>query len=326
VNGLALCQIMYANCRIVPAPRFKIPESEQGAHMNRRIVNPSELDFESPGRRDYFVTFEHPTIWGSYLVPVTVLAGAEAQPGRGVAAIGATHGNEYEGPVAIKHLLNEIRIEDVRGRIILIPTLNVPAFNANARDTPDDRMNLNRVFPGDARGSITQRFARFIHDVIFPQVHVVLDIHSGGEVARFALLTSFHHVADARQHRAMEATARGFGSRFTMKYQNTTPGLLTSTAEALGKITIGSEFGWGSAVNAEGVSMARQGILSAAIGHEQLAGKIQNRHFPAAEQILVDNSELSCYVPAEFAGHFEPVVSCGDGRCGAEIPAHRAAA
>jgi N-alpha-acetyl-L-2,4-diaminobutyrate deacetylase len=59
--------------------------------------------------------------------------------------------------------------------------------------------------------------------------------------------------------------------------------------------------------------MARQGILTAAIVHEQLAGEIpRNRHWAPNEQILVDNSELSCYVPAEFDGHFEPTVPCGE--------------
>jgi predicted deacylase len=207
--------------------------------MKRQIVAPAGIDFTSPGRRDYFVRFEHPTYWGDYLVPVTIIAGREQSTGRGLVAIGATHGNEYEGPVAIKHLLGEIQTERVRGRIILIPTLNVPAFNAGVRDTPDDGVNLNRAFPGDERGSITQRIAHFVSSQIFPQVHVVLDIHSGGQVARFTPCTSFHHVSDQKQRREIERTARAFGARFTMNYQNNTPGLLTSMAEKLGKITVG---------------------------------------------------------------------------------------
>jgi len=281
--------------------------------IQRKIVSADALDFDTPGRRDYYVRFEHPTKWGDYLVPVTVCVGREARDGRGVLAIGATHGNEYEGPVAIKHLLHELDVERVRGRLIFVPTLNVPAFNADKRDTPDDGVNLNRAFPGDARGSITYRFAHFVSSALFPRVHVVLDIHSGGQVSRFPPITSFHHVEDRAQRGAMEHAARGFGTRFTMVYQNKTHGLLTSMAERLGKITIGSEFGWGNAVLTEGVSMARQGILSAAIRHEQYAGALpENRHYARADQLLVDNSEASCYVPAQFSGHFEPTVLCGD--------------
>jgi predicted deacylase len=281
--------------------------------MNRQIVSAEKLDLDSPGRRDYHVRFEHPTYWGDYLVPVTVFVGREARDGRGVLAIGATHGNEYEGPVAIKHLMSEINPELVRGRMILMPTLNVPAFNAGVRDTPDDGVNLNRAFPGDARGSITQRLAHFVSAQLFPRVHVVLDIHSGGQVARFVPISSFHHVENESQRRAMETAARGFGARFTMIYQNKTPGLLTSMAERLGKITIGSEFGWGAAVLREGVSMARQGILAAAIEHGQYAGEQpKNQHCPREKQVLVDNSEPACYVPAPFDGHFEPLVDCGE--------------
>lgn len=281
--------------------------------MTRRLVAPEAVDFDTPGRRDYHVGLEHPTLWGSYRIPVTVLVGPGAKPGRGLVAIGSTHGDEYEGPVAIKHLLRDIRIEEVVGRILLIPVLNVVAFKAGLRDTPDDGVNLNRAFPGQAGGSITYRIADFVNRFVFPQVHVVLDLHAGGEVARFAPLTSMHAVSDPRQRKAMEETARGFGTRFTLVYQNDTPGLLTSQAELLGKITLGGEFGWGRAVQAEGVSMAKQGVLAAAVGHEQLAGpKRPNRHYAGHDQLLVDTSGSDSSMTAPMDGFFEPCVAQGE--------------
>jgi len=284
-----------------------------GPLMQRQIAYPDALDFDTPGRRDYFVRFEHPTAWGDFLIPVTVIVGQKAQPGCGLVAIGSTHGNEYEGPVAIKNLVHNIDADKVIGRIILIPVLNVSAFKAGKRDTPEDGVNLNRAFPGDVPGSITYRFADFVNRFIFPQVHVVIDIHSGGEQIRFARCTSFHIVEDPDQHKAMAQTARDFGCRFVMIYQDNTPGLLTSTAERLGKITIGSELGWGESVSREGVSMARQGILSAAVRQGQMSGELpSNEHCPAGDQILVDNSEMECYVLAPFEGHYEPVADCGD--------------
>jgi N-alpha-acetyl-L-2,4-diaminobutyrate deacetylase len=45
-----------------------------------------------------------------------------------------------------------------------------------------------------------------------------------------------------------------------MVYQNVTPGLLPSEAERLGKITVGTELGWGRSVNPEGVRYGRQGV------------------------------------------------------------------
>jgi predicted deacylase len=277
--------------------------------MDRAVVAPEAVDFESRGRRDYYVGLEHPTLWGVYRIPVTVIVGPGAERGRGLAAIGSTHGDEYEGPIAIKHLLREIREEEVVGRLILIPVLNVVAFKAGLRDTPDDGVNLNRAFPGQARGTITQRIADFVTRFVFPQVHVVLDLHAGGEVARFVPLASMHEISDPRQRKAMEETARGFGTRFTLIYQNATAGLLTSTAESLGKITLGGEFGWGRALQAGGVSMAKQGVLSAAVRHGQMNGPApQNRHYAAAEQILVDSSSPESSILAPFDGHFEPTI------------------
>ena len=280
--------------------------------MSRLIVAPDALDFSSPGRRDYFVKLEHTTLWAHHLIPVTVMVGPKAEKGRGVLATGSTHGDEIEGPTAIKHLLREIKAEDVLGRLVLVPVLNVMAFRANRRETPDDGGNLNRAFPGDARGSVTSRLADFVTRFLFPQAHVVLDLHSGGEVARFPETANVHLMKDPVQRKAMEETARGFGTRFIMVYQNQTPGLLTGLAEDLGKISVGNELGWGRALQPGGVSMGRQGVLNAAIRQGQLRGEPMDVNYPAAEQLLVDTSDPASNHLAPWEGVFEPTVRLGE--------------
>src|SRR3954463_5260529 len=101
--------------------------------MTRLVVKPADLDLESPGRRDYWVALEHDTMWGTQLIPLTVLVGPKAEIGRGLVAFGSTHGNEYEGPSAIKQILHEIDLADVIGRIILVPVLNPEAFRTGTR-------------------------------------------------------------------------------------------------------------------------------------------------------------------------------------------------
>lgn len=286
--------------------------------MNRIIVKPHNLDLDSPGRRDYLVALEHDSIWGDHLIPLTVWVGPEASTGRGLVAFGANHGNEYEGPVALKHLLREIRQEDVRGRIILVPVLNPAAFKSGTREAvTEDGVNLNRAFVDGAGkipslAGITHRIAAFVRDWIWPRVHVVLDLHSGGDVARFALCASFHPLDDPAQSRQIEETARWFGTPLVMTYQNQTPGLLPSEAELLGKITVGTELGWGRAINPEGVRYGRQGVLAAAIQHGLLRGKIEpigaHRDGTQKRVALVDRA---CFCPAPFGGHYEPLIDCG---------------
>lgn len=286
--------------------------------MQRLVVKPSGLDFESPGRRDYWVALEHDTMWGAQLIPVTVWVGPKAQPGKGLVAFGSTHGNEYEGPVALKQLLGEIDVAAVTGRIIIIPVLNVEAFRSGTRDSVDaDRVNLNRAFIDGAGkqptlSGISHRIAAFVRDQIWPQVHVVIDLHSGGNQIRFDICSSFHPIEDPEQSRLIAETARWFGVPLIMVYQNNTPGLLTSEAERLGKITVGTELGWGEAVLRQGVTFGRQGVLAAAIQHRQLAGKIEPiGHHADGTQKCAAIVDFECYVPAPFAGHYEEVLRCG---------------
>lgn len=286
--------------------------------MSRLVVRPDALDLDSPGRRDYWLALEHDSIWGDHLIPLTVMVGPRAEPERGLVVFGSNHGNEYEGPVAIKHLLKEIRLDDVLGRIILIPVLNPAAFLAGTRESGDDGLNLNRAFVDGAGvtpalSSITHRIAALVRQQIWPRVHVVLDLHSGGEVARFALCANYHPLADPALGRQIEETARWFGTPVLMIYQNLTPGLLPSEAERLGKITVGTELGWGRAVNPEGVRYARHGVLAAAIRHGQLSGQIEpHAHHRAGTQRKAAMVDRECFTCAPFAGHYEALVPCGE--------------
>src|ERR1700737_3187218 len=114
--------------------------------MPRAITRPDGLDLDSPGRRASWVALEHDSIWGDHLIPLTGLVGPEVQNGLGLVAFGSNHGNEYEGPIALKHLVREIRLEDVAGRILVVPVLNPSAFHAGTRESADDGVNLNRAF------------------------------------------------------------------------------------------------------------------------------------------------------------------------------------
>lgn len=284
----------------------------------RAIVRPDKLDLDSPGRRDYWVALEHDSIWGDHLMPLTVFVGPDAKSGHGLLATGSNHGNEYEGPVALKHLIRDIRLEDVVGRIILIPVLNPAAFHAGTREsTLDDGVNLNRAFVEGAGvtpalGGITHRIAAFVRQYLWPRVHVVIDLHSGGDVASFALCASFHPLDDAELSQKIEETARWFGVPVIMTYQNQTPGLLPSEAERLGKITVGTELGWGKAVNPEGVRYARHGVRAAAIHHGQLRGTIEKiGHHQAGTQRKLAMIDRDCFIVAPFAGHYEPLLECG---------------
>lgn len=284
----------------------------------RRTVRPEQLDLDSPGRRDYWLALEHDSIWGDHLIPLTVFVGPEAKDGEGLVSFGSNHGNEYEGPVVLKHLIHEIDLSDVKGRLILIPVLNPAAFLSGTRESQEeDGVNLNRAFVEGAGvtpalAGITHRVAAFVREYIWPRVHIVIDLHAGGDVARFSLCANYHPLEDPELSRKIEETARWFGTPSLMVYQNVTPGLLPSEAERLGKITVGTELGWGRAVNVDGVRYGRQGVLAAAINNGLLQGRIEPiDHHKAGTQRKLEMVSRECFTPAPFAGHYEPLVKCG---------------
>jgi predicted deacylase len=174
---------------------------------------------------------------------------------------GGTHGNEYEGQVAVWRLMHELDPAQMCGRVILMPRLNTPACISGTRESQADGVNMNRAFPGDPGGTLTYRIAHFVTTRVFPLVDVVLDIHAAGRGVHFALCSSFHMVSDPQQYQEMKNVASLFDTPFVFIYSSEMArGLLTDQAEAMGKVTIGGEFGHSAGVLQQGVQHAYHGI------------------------------------------------------------------
>jgi predicted deacylase len=286
----------------------KLMQSQQTV---RTIFHPSRVDADTlwsqPGKTLFELAFHFDGSWGNAMVPMAVINGA-AGPGPGVVCFGGTHGNELEGQVSIWRLMHELNPEEMRGRVILIPRLNQPACVAGTRPSPVDGVNMNRAFPGDPQGTITSRIAHFVTTSIFPLVDVVLDIHAAGSGSNFALCSSFHLVNDPDQFAEMKTVASLFDTPFVFIYSSDMArGLLTDEAEALGKVTIGGEFGHSKGVDPQGVRHAYQGIRNVLHHYGLLPGEVQrvdpDRDHPPR---LVEAIDLESYTPAPFTGVYEP--------------------
>ena len=200
------------------------------------------------------------------------------------------------------------------GRVILVPQLSESACNNNTRISPLDGVNMNRAFPGNARGSISYRIANFVKTRIFPQVRVVVDLHSGGNEGGFALCTSFHPIPDPQQRAEIVLVASLFDPPFMLIYtSDMASGLLPEEAEKEGKIAIGGEFGFGESVSLKGVRHAYEGVKNVLRHYHMLPGKVAKidtqRHSPPR---LVDASHLEDFIPAPRTGIWEPLVELGD--------------
>ena len=113
-------------------------------------------------------------------IPVIVINGAEDGPCLWLD--GAIHGDEPEGTLACHMIDAELDPTVMRGNVVLVPVLNVPAFEAAQRGNPLDTFtyDLNRIYPGREEGYLTERLA-FQHSAWMRDVATFeISIHSGG--------------------------------------------------------------------------------------------------------------------------------------------------
>src|SRR3972149_2813944 len=110
------------------------------------------------------------------MIPLIVLHGLETGP---VLWIGSTmHGNEIPGCEVIRRLARE-RLDPrrIRGTVVAAPVQNPVAYLDSSRLILHDGTDINRVFPGDPGGTLTQRIAHDLYHGGVARANVVLDLH-----------------------------------------------------------------------------------------------------------------------------------------------------
>ena len=110
-------------------------------------------------------------------IPVSVFN--VATPGPVLALIAGTHGSEYTSIVALQRVRARLDPARLKGAVILVHMANPTTFYGRRIYFSPDGKNLNRVYPGQAEGTLSQRIAHAITtQVIVPATHVV-DMHCG---------------------------------------------------------------------------------------------------------------------------------------------------
>ncbi|XLS30816.1 succinylglutamate desuccinylase/aspartoacylase family protein [Flavobacteriaceae bacterium M23B6Z8] len=111
-------------------------------------------------------------------VPIIVERGKKEGPVLLITA--GIHGNEINGIEIVRQFVSKGFHKPEAGMVICIPRVNVFGFLNQERYFPDGR-DLNRVFPGSPRGSLTSRYAYHIIKEIAPLVDYCIDFHTGGD-------------------------------------------------------------------------------------------------------------------------------------------------
>jgi uncharacterized protein len=115
---------------------------------------------------------------GDVVLPLQVLRGRKSGPVLFVSA--ALHGDEINGVEIVRRLLRRPRLASLRGILIAVPVVNVYGFISQSRYLPD-RRDLNRAFPGAAKGSLTARLAHCFYKEVIERCTHGIDLHTGSQ-------------------------------------------------------------------------------------------------------------------------------------------------
>src|SRR2546430_4820619 len=111
-------------------------------------------------------------------LPITIVPGAQSGPT--LALIAGTHGSEVAPIVALQHVRAIIDPAVLRGTLLIVHVANMPSFlGRTIYYSPIDGKNLNRVYPGKADGTVSERIAYAITNQIIERADYLVDIHGG---------------------------------------------------------------------------------------------------------------------------------------------------
>lgn len=130
-----------------------------------------------PGTKQHFVIPISDNTHSTF-IPITIFHGIEDGPVLGITA--GVHGYEYPPILAGQKLIKSIVPKSLKGTIILVQMANISSFSGRSPfNNPLDGKNLNRTFPGDEKGTVTERIADFISNKIIARSNFFLDMHAG---------------------------------------------------------------------------------------------------------------------------------------------------
>ncbi len=282
----------------------------KGVRLSGTLIT-AEVDFDAQGKRTGYLRVPHSvhrSAYGWIPVPITVVCNGE---GPTLILTAGAHGDEYEGQVAVSELARDIAAEDLRGRLILLPMLNYPAAEVGQRISPVDDGNLNRLFPGDPRGSPSEMIAHYVEEVLMPRADFAVDLHSGGSSLHYpaTLLRGQGHSPEeaAALLRLQEAFDLPYAWVFTGGGgRGSTARTVMGAANRKGVINVMAELGGSGVVTPDILRRTRRGLRRILNSVGMLPG-----YTPDATQGTRELRVLGS-VFAYDAGVFEPLKEIAD--------------
>ena len=241
-------------------------------------------------------------------IPITIVHGAN--PGPVLALIAGVHGYEYPPVLALQRLRDTLNPKVLAGTIIMVHVANMPSFlGRTIYYAPGDGKNLNRVFPGRADGTISERIAFVLTKEVIERAQYLVDLHcgDGNESLRPYLYWETTGAPDVVEEIRQLALAFGMDHIVIDKSRPTDAAAsvyLSNTAVTRGKPAITIESGALGQSDEESIARIERGVAGV-LRHLKMhkAGPL-----PAQHPVYLGRNEV---LRASHTGLFHPAVERG---------------
>lgn len=240
---------------------------------------------------------------GPVLSPVMIAQGASDGPVLWLQ--GSLHGPEVVGPLAIQSFLGSLNVTELKGTVIALMFANPLGMRGYNRLTPQDGVNLNRVFPGNPGGTTTEQLAHRLLEVSLSSADVLLDLHSGGDLTITCHYTLYHDMGtDEGRESGRLARASGAPNVWNSCEESLSGCMFTHFTKG-GKPALIVEHGGGARVTSDDLAAEILAIENVCRALDMLPGAPK----PAKRFRLGGNA---VHLKATKGGLFVPLVQPGD--------------
>ena len=210
----------------------------------------------APGSR---ATGRIPIDLGEAVVDVPVVLVNGARPGPRVGVTAGIHGAEYVSIAALREVAMSVDPAALSGSIVAVLTANPPAFAARSiYVNPLDGRNLNRVFPGDAAGTPSERLAAWLFANVIAPADAFVDMHCGDMNEALVSFTGVEETGDPAVDACSFAMAEAYGLGTLLV--GSMPGSTTTAAATAGIPAVLGEVGGQGRWPAEDVALHAAGL------------------------------------------------------------------
>jgi predicted deacylase len=154
------------------------PESGAGVEALKPKGRMKLLGAEVPPGTRKRLNWTSGTAMEGFVVPVPVIVVNGKGPGPVLCLTAAVHGDELNGIEVVRRVLDDLDVEELNGAVIAVPIVNIQGFYRGMRYLPD-RRDLNRYFPGNAKGSAATRTAYSFFTEVVRHCSALIDLHTG---------------------------------------------------------------------------------------------------------------------------------------------------